>query len=140
MPAPQPHSRLQIATRIHLLLLREVGQGVVVEQLLARERYARDVLMVCDALRGSELAQLAADFRQATALGSAAARTQPAAAAPAAAPGHVLQPTDWSADTSGFHLSRPPERAQPRATGEGDGDSDEPPAQRPGWLQRLRGG
>ena len=41
--------RLQLATRIHYALLREIGQGIDVGRLLKHPLYARDVLLVCDA-------------------------------------------------------------------------------------------
>jgi len=135
-------SRLQIATRIHQLLLRELGQGVAVEMLLTRERYARDVLLVCDALRGSELAQLADDFRRLTAqqrqaAAPRAAPRSPPSSLPAALaqrpPGHVLQPTDWSADTSGFSVSQLPAR-------QAAAPAPDLPERRAGWLRRWRGG
>ncbi|MDP3084415.1 MAG: hypothetical protein Q8N44_12115 [Rubrivivax sp.] len=50
--------RLQIASRIHQRLRRELGQGIDAERLLADRLYARDVLLVCQAL-GGELATLA---------------------------------------------------------------------------------
>ncbi len=60
-----PSRRLQIANRIHLLLLRELGQGIQVERLLCDALYARDVLLVCDAHPGADLASLAQHFRAA---------------------------------------------------------------------------
>ena len=98
---PTTPTRLQIATRMHELLLREIGHGIEVERLLTRDRYARDVLLVCDACTGSDLARLAAEFRLLT---PGAARP-----APTASPGHATHPTDWSRDTSGFGGSHPPE-------------------------------
>jgi len=58
---------LRIANRINLLLLRELAQGVDVRRVIAEPRYARDVLLVCDALPGSDLASLAQHFRSALA-------------------------------------------------------------------------
>ena len=55
----QTPSRLEIAARIHHLLLRDLGQGIDIDQMLRLERYARDVLLVCDAYKGEELAELA---------------------------------------------------------------------------------
>jgi hypothetical protein len=52
-------SPLQIATKIHFFLMRELGKGIDVEKMLQQPRYARDVLLVCDACRGTELADLA---------------------------------------------------------------------------------
>ena len=58
-------SRLQIAARIHHLLLRDLGQGIDIDQMLRLERYARDVLLVCDALRAQGLHELSARYREA---------------------------------------------------------------------------
>jgi hypothetical protein len=89
-------TRLQIAARIHMLLLRELGQGIDIEQMVHSERYERDVLLVCAAYKDTELASLALQYR----------RTMPL---PTAVPlaGHARQPTEWSRDTSGFGVSRP---------------------------------
>ena len=57
-------SPLQIATKIHFFLMRELGKGIDVEKMLQQPRYARDVLLVCDACRGTELADLASTYRQ----------------------------------------------------------------------------
>jgi len=107
-------TRLQIAARIHFLLLKELGEGIRVERLLRDRLYARDVLLVCDAIKLPELNTLAREFREAiehrpTSHAAAAA----AAAAPQAAP--------WAADTSGFGVSLPA--------------SDPPKASEPGWLE-----
>ena len=61
------HTRrcLTLADRIHALLVREIGQGVDRQRLLREPLYARDVLLVCDALRQSGLPALAQKFRQA---------------------------------------------------------------------------
>ena len=58
--------RLQLATRIHYALLREIGQGIDVGSLLKHPLYARDVLLVCDACTGHDLRRLAAAFRGAS--------------------------------------------------------------------------
>ena len=118
-------TRLQIATRMHELLLREIGHGIEVERLLTRDRYARDVLLVCDACNDTELPRLAADFRRLTP--GAAGGPPPL---PTAHPGHSAHPTDWSRDTSGFGVSRPPDvRMTPAAA--------TVPAARPNWRARL---
>ena len=117
---PTPLSRLQIAQQLHVLLEREIGHSIEVERLLGEPRYARDVLLVCDALPNAELRALAALFRghlpqaaAASARAPAPQAVQPAKPAPPAAgtradtPGHAQQPTEWSRDTSGFGLSRP---------------------------------
>jgi hypothetical protein len=58
--------RLQLATRIHYALLREIGQGIDVGRLLKHPLYARDVLLVCDACSGHDLRRLATAFRGAS--------------------------------------------------------------------------
>jgi hypothetical protein len=58
--------RLQLATRIHYALLREIGQGIDVGRLLKHPLYARDVLLVCDACTGHDLPRLATAFRGAS--------------------------------------------------------------------------
>ena len=61
------HDRQQIAQRIHLGLMRELGQGIDLRQMLHSALYARDVLLVCQAYPRSELPGLAAQFRSACA-------------------------------------------------------------------------
>lgn len=56
---------MKIAGRINALLVREMGQGIDPARMLAEPLYARDVLLVCEALPGTELAELAPRFRQA---------------------------------------------------------------------------
>ena len=87
---------LQIATRIHVLLLHEIGQGIDIEQMLRNPRYARDVLWVCDACHGSELAPLAQQFRQA--LPQLSARPVRGAA---------KRPSEWGPVSTDFGLSQP---------------------------------
>jgi len=58
--------RLQLATRIHYALLREIGLGIDVGRLLKHALYARDVLLVCDACEGHDLRRLAIAFRAAS--------------------------------------------------------------------------
>lgn len=63
------HTRhcLKIADRIHLLLVREIGQGLDRQCMVRQTLYARDVLLVCDALRGTDAPLLALHFRRAAA-------------------------------------------------------------------------
>jgi hypothetical protein len=85
--------RLQLANRIHLGLMRELGQGIDVKQMLGSALYARDVLLVCQAYPGSELQQLGEQFREATAdLIERRAATS----------------AGWGRDSSGFGVSKPP--------------------------------
>ena len=58
---------LKVAARINALLVQELGQGIDPARMLAEPRYARDVLLVCEALPCTALAELAPKFRQALA-------------------------------------------------------------------------
>ena len=60
---PKPLSRLKIAQNLYEALLREIGHAIEIERLLSEPRYARDVLLVCDACPGGDLRALAAQFR-----------------------------------------------------------------------------
>ncbi len=63
------HTRhcLKLAERIHALLERELGQGIERSRLLAEPLYARDVLLVCDAMVATDGPLLARAFRRAAA-------------------------------------------------------------------------
>jgi hypothetical protein len=132
---PDHSGRLHIAQRIHQLLVREIEHAIEVERLLTDARYARDVLLVCDALPGSEGPPLAARFRS---LPLPAADVV-APVAVGAAPGHAQQSTDWSRDTSGFGVSRPPP-VEPQPGGHPrSGEASAAPAERRrNWLPRWR--
>lgn len=128
-------SRMQLAQRIHKLLVKEIEHAIEVERLLADPRYARDVLLVCEAVPGVELGALAALFREASA-------GQPAS------PGHAPQANDWGRDTSGFGVTQPPSITHPATTrpaamhtaSRRASDSEPVPLapQRLGWLPRWR--
>jgi hypothetical protein len=93
-------SRAVTAARIDQMLRRELGHGIEAERLLADERYARDVLLVCDALRGTEAPGLARRFRS--------ERPRPAPAS--------VAPSGWSFDSaaSGYGAALPAERSPAR--------------------------
>ena len=55
--------RLQLATRIHYALLRELDCRIDISRLLKQPLYARDVLLVCDACPGNDLPRLARAYR-----------------------------------------------------------------------------
>jgi hypothetical protein len=101
--------RSLIASRIDLHLRRQLGTHVDGYRALTDSRYMRDVLLVCDAMTGTELPLLARQFRMAgTRMAQEAQR----------APGHDAgPPQDWAADTSGFGWSQPPEQSVPGAQG-----------------------
>lgn len=90
---------LQIAEQMDVLLQRELGQGIDAYRMLAEPLYVRDVLLVCDAMPGSELASLARQFRAAAAPPPAAEnpavpRRRPAAPAATAAAAADSLPAD----------------------------------------------
>lgn len=58
---------LKIAARIGALLEQEIGIGVDAKRMLTERLYLRDVLLVCEAHRGNELADLARWFRRSAA-------------------------------------------------------------------------
>jgi len=89
--------RLQLATRIHYALLREIAIGIDVGRLLKHPLYARDVLLVCDACDGHDLRRLAVAFR--------------AASRPQAAAGGAGDPSGFGASQgwSSSPVSLPPE-------------------------------
>lgn len=57
---------LTIAGRIDAALLARLGEGIDLARMLDDPLYRRDVLLVCDAHPGTELAQLAIEFRRAS--------------------------------------------------------------------------
>ena len=123
-------SRLQLAQRIQQLLLRDIDHAIEVERLLFDPRYARDVLLVCEAVPGGELVPLAALFREASR--PLAGRHQD--------PGHTPQTTDWGRDSSGFDVTQPP--PLPAAGGSRRASDSEPaPLETPrrSWLPHWRG-
>jgi len=101
--------RTLIASRIDLHLRRQLGTNVDNCRALTDSRYMRDILLVCDAMTGTELPLLARQFRVAGA--RVAEQAQPAA-------GHHTGPAqDWAADTSGFGLTQAPVPSAPSQPG-----------------------
>jgi hypothetical protein len=107
---PGMDPRSVIAQRIDLHLRRQLGQAVDVRRALADKGYTRDLLLVCDAMKGTELPLLARQFRAAGEL-FAAERLRLSRAGRHAGP-----PQDWAADTSGFGVSQPPPIAESVST------------------------
>ena len=99
-----PPSLLPIARRLHAVLLLEIEHEIEIERMVSDERYARDVLLVCDACPQTVLPQLATRFR------ALSAPPEAAAAAVAAAPAPVVDLPDsmarramavaWAADAT----------------------------------------
>jgi hypothetical protein len=148
---------LKIAERMNALLLHELGQGVDGLRMVAEPLYARDVLLVCDAMPGTELATLAQQYRvaatepaQASAAPARAAagapRTQQAGPGPDSRGATRSGPDTgarnssgfgasmWSRLASGFGFGPSTLDSQPGASGAADG---RPPPRR--WLSPLRG-
>ena len=107
--------RTVIASRIDLHLRHQLGQGIDPTRALRDERYVRDVLLVCDAMLGTDLPRLARQFRVAGERMAQEARRPGQDAGP---------PQDWAANTSGFGVSRPPQPLQ--APGRGGRDISPP--------------
>ncbi len=76
---------LQLAQRIDAQLQRSLGEGIDAQRMLDSALYARDVLLVCDAMPGTELQSLASLYRAAAAQGAEAA-SKAQAAGPRRAP------------------------------------------------------
>lgn len=112
----------RIADRINAGLQSELGQGIERERMVHEPLYARDVLLVCEALRGSELARHARQFRAAL-----------AAAEPSLEPERVAD----TARPSGFSPSRFFNSLFGPSSGfDGTPADDAPPAKRSGWFNR----
>jgi len=83
---------LRIAERIHALTTSRLGIGVDTQRMVSDALYARDVLLVCDAERDSDLAVLSQHFRVA-----ANERSD-----------ESTSPSTWSQDSSSFESSTSP--------------------------------
>ena len=90
--------RTVIASRIDLQLRRHLDQGVDVYRALSDARYARDMLLVCDAMKDTDLPLLARQFRKAGVHMDRDAKLSGRDVGP---------PQGWAADTSGFGVSQP---------------------------------
>ncbi|CAN5807555.1 hypothetical protein BH09PSE5_BH09PSE5_18470 [soil metagenome] len=60
------HSLLQIATRIHYALLREIGTGIDIGAMLRQQGYAREVIYLCRACSDPEIRALGEHFESLT--------------------------------------------------------------------------
>ena len=121
---------MKIAGRINALLVRELGQGVDPARMLAEPLYARDVLLVCEALPGSELAELAPEFRRAL---QAAEADPDARAGPPSGfrPSRFLNSLFGHSTGSPSHSLDTPESPQPH---DGQGSASKPARS---WFGRL---
>ena len=108
---------LKIAGRINALLVREMGQGIDPARMLAEPLYARDVLLVCEALPGSELAELAPRFR--LALKAVEANQEASAGQPSGfSPSRFLNSLFGHSTGSPAHTLDTPEATETRETRE----------------------
>jgi hypothetical protein len=89
-------ARNLIAGRIDLQLRRHLGQAVDTYRALHDARYAKDMLLVCEAMAGTELPQLARQFRAADEQASAVRRALQIHAAPRT-PQPYVPPTSLNA-------------------------------------------
>lgn len=78
------------------------------QRALTDERYVRDLLFVCEAMKGSDLPLLARQFRAACRLMADERRELRLKTGRGAGP-----PQEWAADTSGFGVSQPPAALEP---------------------------
>ncbi len=110
----------RIADRLNAGLKHTLGVGIDRDRMVKQPLYARDVLLVCEAMRGSELAHMAGQFRVAL----AAAEPVPEAVSTARA-GIGFSPSRFF--NSLFGPVSDLDRAQA---------DDPPPAKPGGWLGR----
>jgi hypothetical protein len=94
--------QLRIATRIHFILKRDLGEGINVAAMLSDASEAREVLFVCQASGNPELVSLARQYVNAGKL-----------AKPAQAKGDAPQDAAWSRNTSGFGVTQAAELPAP---------------------------
>lgn len=91
---------LYIAQRMSALLARELGEGIDSKRMVAQPLYARDVLLVCQALRDTGLPELAREFVEARdGIPRAPATAPAAAAAPAARTSGATSPATLPASS-----------------------------------------
>lgn len=69
-------SRLRIATRIHDLVMHELGEDVDIALMLGPAEYARAVLSLCRSCGSDELARLGEQFLRASAEDAQRQRSQ----------------------------------------------------------------
>lgn len=108
-------TRLHLATRIHLALLRELKLGIDVRRMLRERDYADEVLDVCRGIDDLALLEMADRFDDASAAEDAKAHMEEAARRARAALAEIPRRTPlvpqelaWSQNTSGFGMSQAP--------------------------------
>ena len=128
-----PPGLLPIARQLHAVLLLEIEHEIEIERLVSDERYARDVLLVCDASPQTVLPQLATQFRAMLAQDGAAVDEAPEMDMPESMAQRAIEAA-WAPDSRpvpaadmGHPAPVPPDAAQWPAP-------PKPPAS--AWLQR----
>lgn len=138
-------TRLHLAARIHLALLRELKQGVDVRRMLREREYAEQVLDVCRGIDDLALLEMADRFDDESAaedakvhMAEAAARARAALAQIPRRGASVPQDLSWSRHTSGFGVTQAPAGLQSAPL---PLEAAHPPASRfwpVGWLRLVR--
>lgn len=84
---------VKLAQRISAGLQRELGTGIDVRRMVAQPVYARDVLLVCQAMKGSELDALAHEYETLAASADTGGLSQPGSLWPESRSG--ASPSIW---------------------------------------------
>ena len=151
-----PPGLLSIARQLHGALSDEIGHEIEIERLVSDGRYARDVLLVCEACDNPSLHRLADEFRALVAPPARLAADEPAVSL-VSVPGSMLERAMLAAttavDSAGLASPAPGAAAAAGPTGPAappawlaDRPSDRPSGRhaataRPAnWLQRLTAG
>lgn len=97
MPATLDPQLVKLAQRISAGLQRELGTGIDARRMVAQPVYARDVLLVCEAMKGSELEALAHEFAALTASADTGGMSQPGSLWPESRSGAApsIWPNSW---------------------------------------------
>ena len=152
-----PAGLLSIARQLHVALRNEIGHEIEIERLVSDGRYARDVLLVCEACDNPSLHRLADEFRALVAPPARLAADEPAVSL-VSVPGSMLERAmltattavdstgPAAAETGGTAAAAPAEPPAWLADRVADRPADRPAvrkaaAARPtNWLQRLTAG
>ena len=128
-----PPGLLPIARQLHAVLQLELAHEIEIERLVSDSRYARDVLLVCDACPQTVLPKLAMQFRALLGPAEAMADEAPVMDMPDSMAQRAMEAA-WAPDSrpvpaadAGHPPPSPPDAAQ-RPT------QPKPPAS--AWLQR----
>lgn len=104
------NARLRLATKIHLSLMRAVGQGVDMPAMLGQQAYAQSILDVCRKLGQPELSKVCDEFEAE----SYKARVWALPGVPASPPAHP--PGTMLPASAAWDPNLPPPELSPGAT------------------------